>query len=234
MNISLVYGNRTIRVHVALSQRKRLSITVHPDCSVTAKAPEHSRVENIENKIRKRAKWIVDQLTFFEAHQPAVTPRQYINGETHIYLGRQYRLRIRTGKIPRVRLIGRYFELEMPDTEDREQAARLMRKWHKDHARLIIESRVALFMPRFRCKGAPEPMIRYRLMKKRWGSCNKNGVIMFNTELAKAPLDCVDYVVVHELCHLLCPHHDQDFFRLIKRVLPDWERRKDRLEKASL
>ncbi|MCK5863070.1 MAG: M48 family metallopeptidase [Candidatus Hydrogenedentes bacterium] len=106
--------------------------------------------------------------------------------------------------------------------------------WHGSHARQILESRLTFYLPRFYLRGAPEPQVRYRRMKKRWGSCSRNGIIMLNTELGRTPLDCIDYVVVHELCHLLHPCHNRGFFHLLKTVLPDWERRKDRLEKALL
>lgn len=234
MDVNLAYGSRTIKVHVVLGQRKRLSITVHPDCSVIAKAPEDSSAEKIESRIKSRAKWIAQQLAFFERHQPTPPPRQYVNGETHYYLGRQYRLRICAGETSRLRLIGRYFEMELPNPRDRSKAKELMQEWHKVHSRQILESRIAIYLPHFRSRGALEPRIRYRRMKKRWGSCSRTGVIMVNTELTKAPLHCVDYVVAHELCHLLHPRHDRGFFRLLGQVLPDWEKRKERLERAFL
>lgn len=234
MELEFLYGNRTLKVRVDFSERKRLSITVHPDCRVTARAPLGTPKEKIEAKLKRRSGWIVKHLNYFEEYQPTLPPRQYISGETHYYLGRQYRLRIRKGEKPQLRLTGRYFEMEIPDTKDRDKAGKLMLEWHARHARNILESRISRFLPVFIKKGAPEPQIRYRRMKKRWGSCSPNGVVMFNTELAKAPIHSIDYVVVHELCHLLYAKHDQNFFRLLGRILPDWKKRKERLEKAMV
>lgn len=234
MEVDLVYGCRTMKVHVAFGNVKRFSITVHPDCSVTAKAPVNTPTEKITSRLNKRSEWIAEQLAFFEKHQPLLPPRQYVSGETHCYLGRQYRLHIRKGETPRIRLVGRFFEMELPDPGDREQAQGLMLAWQTRHSRQILESRVACFLPKFLSKGAPAPRISYRRMKKRWGSCSPNGTVLLNTELAKAPLHCIDYVVIHELCHLLYPNHDSKFYRLLGQMLPDWEKRKDRLEKAFL
>ena len=71
-------------------------------------------------------------------------------------------------------------------------------------------------------------------MKRRWGSCGKNGTILLNTELVRAPVHCIDYVIVHELCHLRFPHHSQGFYRLLALLMPDWERRKARLEQVLI
>lgn len=232
MNVDVIYGSRVVKVQVALEKRRRLSITVHPDCRVTAKAPEELPQEKIAQGIQKRAKWIAAQLSFFEEYQPAPPPKQYVNGETHTYLGRQYRLRIQKGEKEQVRLVGRYFELELPQPADREQAEKIMKAWYGRHARQILENRLEVYLPRFRSRGASDPQVLYRRMKKRWGSCSRNGVVMLNTELGRTPLNCIDYVIVHELCHLLHPHHDKAFFRLLKKILPDWEKRKERLEKA--
>jgi len=234
MDVALAFGSHKFTVHVALETRKRLSITVHPDCRVTAKAPIDAPLARVEAGLRKRSRWIAGQLSYFEKHQPLPQPRQYVGGETHYYLGRQYRLRIRVGGKARVRLVGQFFEMELPNPRDREKARALMLAWFGAHSREILESRLAKHMPDFLKRDAPTPRVRYRRMAKRWGSCSPKGAVTLNTELGKAPLHCIDYVVVHELCHLLHPHHDQKFYRLLSRILPDWEKRKDRLEQVPI
>jgi predicted metal-dependent hydrolase len=234
MDIEILYGSRSITVHVDFSDRKRLSITVHPDCSVTALAPLESGSELIENRLKKRSGWIVKQLSYFEEYQPILPPRQYINGETHYYLGRQYRLRISEGDTPNLKLIGRYFEMQIPDIQNRDEVKKLMLSWQSKHAKQILKKRISLYLPRFLKMDIEEPPIRYRRMKKRWGSCSPKGVIIFNTELTKASVNCIDYVVVHELCHLVYSVHSQNFYRLLSRILPDWKKRKENLEKAKL
>ncbi len=234
IQIALTYGKREFAVDVVLDDRKTLSITVHPDLRITAKAPNGFDEPTIHKRLERRTPWIAKQIDYFEQLQPFQPERQYISGETYFYLGRQYRLKIRAGDKPGVRLIGRFFEMELPDPNDRERAKVLLLDWYAAHAKALLENRVRKYLPVFRKLGAPEPKIRYRIMKKRWGSCSKKGVIMLNTELVKTPTHCIDYVVVHELCHLLHPQHNKGFRQLLSRISPDWKKRKARLERAIL
>jgi len=232
--VEIGFGSRRLRVKIAWNDRKRLSITVHPDLSITAKAPFGYEPEVIRQRLEKRASWIVRHIDFFERFQPLPTERKFVSGETHYYLGRQYRLRIRPGKVARVRLIGRFFEMELPDTSNRKKAKALMHDWYLAHAKDLLSKRLVRYVPIFESMGAVVPEVRYRRMKKRWGSCSGGGVIMLNTELVKAPLHCIDYVIIHELCHLIHPSHDRNFYHLLGRILPDWKKRKERLEKVVI
>ena len=234
MNFTLKYGKRRFVVSVETSDRKRLSITVHPDLSITAKAPAGYEPEVLLQRLKQRAEWIARQIDYFERFQPLPTERKFISGETHYYLGRQYRLRIRPGEIAQVRLIGRFFEMELPNMGNREKTRAIMLDWYTTHARDLLSRRLAQYIPAFERMGVEAPEVRYRRMKKRWGSCSNGGVIMLNTELVKAPIHCIDYVILHELCHLLFPNHDRKFFRLLGRLLPDWAKRKERLEKVII
>jgi len=234
MLVDLSFGARKFAVEVTFSARKRLSVTVHPDLRITAKAPAGYEPAVLLQRLKKRSSWIARQIDYFERFQPLPTERKFVSGETHYYLGRQYRLRIRPGEINRVRLIGRFFEMELPDTSNREKARALMLDWYSAHAKDLLSRRLAQYVPTFERMGAVVPEVRYRRMKRRWGSCSGKGVIMLNTELVKAPTHCIDYVIIHELCHLLYPHHDRKFYHLLGRILPDWKKRKERLEKVVI
>ena len=232
--IELQYGTRQFTIDVVTEERKRLSVTVHPDLRITAKAPAGYGPEVIRRHLEKRASWMARQLDFFERFQPIPPARKYVSGETHYYLGRQYRLRIQHGIKARVRLIGRFFEMELPDTGKGEKAKALMLDWYLAHAKDLFSRKVAQHLPVFEKMGAATPEVRCRRMKKRWGSCSGKGVIILNTELVKAPIHCIDYVIIHELCHLLYPHHDRKFYHLLGNILPDWEQRKERLERVVI
>ncbi len=233
-DIHLTYGKRHFAVSVMTGNRKRLSIMVHPDLSVVVKAPAGIPLDEIEKRVAKRASWIVKQMDYFERFHPLPPPRRYVSGETHIYLGRQYRLKIRQGMKARVRLIGRFFEMELSNPKDREKAEKVMHRWYTSHAKALFSQRLDRFLPVFEGLGASLREVRYRRMKKRWGSCSSKGVILLNTELVKAPTHCIDYVIVHELCHLIHPRHDKKFYQLLERILPDWKKRKERLESVII
>ena len=232
--LDISYGRRTLNIRISFSERKRLSITVNPDLTITAKSPDIYAIEDVQKRIARRASWIVRQLDYFEQFHPQAPKPKYVSGETHYYLGRQYRLRIRRGEVAQVRLKGRFFEMELPDSSDNQKARQLLVDWYSVHAKSLLTRRLLSFWPVVLKLGADEPQLRFRRMQKRWGSCSPNGVILLNTELVKAPVHSIDYVLVHELCHLLHPQHGTQFQALLRRILPDWEKRKERLERVIL
>jgi len=234
MLVEVDYGKTSFRITVEFSERKRLSITVHPDLSITAKAPLDSDSATLKKRLKKRTSWIARQLAYFEQYHPQQPERQYISGETHYYLGRQYRLRIRACNKSKVRLIGRYFEVETPNPNDRKYIRKLMHKWYSDHAKQLINKQLKERLAVFERWQISEPEVQFRRMRKRWGSLTPAGTLLFNTELVKAPLQCMDYVIVHELCHLVYSQHNSRYYRLLELIMPDWKQRKERLERLNI
>jgi len=229
---SLKYGSDNIAFEVFFIERKTLEIAVHPNARVIVKAPKGTAYDKIAARVAKRARWIKTQLNFFEKFIPRTPSRRYIGGETHLYLGRQYRLKIRKGKESDVRLKGAYFQISTPDPRKRQIIKRLVDAWYKEHARNIFTQRLVLCFEKAKRLNVSFPDIQLRKMSRRWGSCSKSGDILLNTELIKAPLYCIDYVIMHELCHMKDHTHSHGYYRLLAKFMPDWERRKERLERA--
>ncbi len=234
MTFEITYGKREYKIEVERSMRKGLSITVHPDLRIIAKAPVSIKSEEIQKRLVRKSAWITRQIDFFSKYHPILPKRRYISGETHYYLGRQYRLRIRQSNINRVRLIGRYFEVEVSTNNHITNVKTLMEKWYSQHAQSLLQRRLDIYLADVIRLGAKEPEVRFRRMQKRWGSCSHEGIIVLNTELVKAPIFSMDYVIIHELCHLIYPNHDSKYYRLLAYLLPDWKKRKDRLEATVL
>jgi hypothetical protein len=232
--ITISYSNHQIPVNLWFEVRNRLRITVHPDKTVVAKAPMDHTLEEVRAKLEKRGPWIIRQLEYFEQYHPILPERQYVSGETHYYLGRQYRLKVMVGNNNAVKLIGKYFILTTAQTEDKARKKQLLQDWYSGHAKVLIQNRVSLHIERVFELGAQKPEVKFRRMNKRWGSCTPSGVITFNTELIKAPIHCIDYVVLHELCHLVYEGHSTKFYHLLDVLMPDWRKRKERLEKVIL
>ena len=230
MIMQLSYGQKSFNVDVQYTERKNLKVTVHPDLRVTASAPLNVPQEKIAQRLQRRARWIGKQVRYFEQFLPQTPPRRYLSGETHYYLGRQYRLKIEQGSVS-VKLVRGYFLIQVPDPSDKEKVKQVLDLWYQVHFKHLIEKRLSLFWPRFEKLKAKKPVFRYRQMTRSWGSCSAKGIISFNLELSRMSLDCIDYVLVHELCHLLCPNHDDPFYRLLNRAMPDWKKRKAKLEK---
>jgi len=233
--VRLEHADENITVSVAFMDRERLSISVHPDGTVTALAPQGRSLEDVQTYLNRRRSWIAKQRRYFEKYQPLPVERRYVSGETHLYLGRQYRLRVHQADNVSVRLVGRFFEVEVPAPRQPESVAMAMGGWYQSHAELLFQDRLR------RCLQIATPLrfaldvhLRAKPMKRRWGSCSQTGTITLNTDLVKTPLHCIDYVIIHELCHLRIHDHSPAFFRMLGRCLPDWQRRKERLDQIVL
>lgn len=163
---------------------------------------------------------------------PRTPPRRYISGETHLYLGRQYRLKIVAADEPRVRLMRGRLLIETPQPSDTERNAELLRRWYLLRAHIKCREQLESLFPTFRRLGFEAPDLSVRTMRRRWGSLSREGRLTLNSDLIKAPRPCIDYVIIHELCHLVHDDHSTAFYQLLERVMPDWQKRKDRLEKA--
>jgi predicted metal-dependent hydrolase len=231
---SVRYGEEVIHFGLTRTGRKSLAISVLPDLSVVVTAPNGSPLELVRQKVRKRAPWILKQQDYFKAYLPKQPPRRYVSGETHLYLGRQYRLKVFETEAESVKLKGGYIHVGVNDKTGNDRVRALLDGWLLMRARAQFESRLDACWERLRKQGVPHPTLRLRRMQKRWGTCTRGGVIYLTPGLLKAPGSCIDYVIVHELCHLKHPHHGKAFYEMLRRVLPDWEQRKARLEKVNI
>lgn len=230
---SVQFGAAAISFSLNHARRKSLAISVLPDLSVIVTAPVGSDIELIKRKVKKRAAWILKQQDSFKAYLPTQPPRQYVSGETHLYLGKQYRLKVFEAEPESVKLRGGYIHIGVKDKSDKDRVAGLFDGWLLSHARAQFERRLAVCWERLRKQGIDLPELRLRRMQKRWGTCTKGGTIYLNPNLVKASSSCIDYVIIHELCHLKHAHHGKPFYDLLRRVLPGWEQRKARLEKIT-
>ncbi|MBN1934243.1 MAG: M48 family metallopeptidase [Anaerolineae bacterium] len=227
---NIQYGTITIRYHVNYARRETLAINVHPDLRVTITAPEGSAMDQVEARVRKRAPWILRQQRDFERYLPHLPPRQYISGETHRYLGRQYRLKVVEGNTEQVRLERGWFFVHVQDKDDTGHVKALLDGWYRRQARRVFVERLDACYPRAERLGAPHPEIAIRVLKTRWGSCSGSKRIALNLKLIQVPKVLIDYVVMHELCHLVERNHGPAFHALLDRAMPDWRERQKRLD----
>lgn len=226
------YGANTIAFAIERRDRKTLEIAVEPDLRVNIAAPIDAVAKDIDAKVRKRAAWILKQQAFFRQFLPRTPERKFVAGETHLYLGRQYRLKVRPGLIDRVRLYRGYIDIETIRPKTTAHIQDTVQDWYRNRAKMKFDERLQLCCERFAVpeKVVPKAVI-VRKLSQRWGSMSSAGRLILNTRLIEAPIDAIDYVITHELCHILHPHHGPAFFDLLVRVMPDWEVRKSKLEK---
>jgi hypothetical protein len=227
MTTSIQFGSKKIDFIVEYSARKTLGITVTPDLEVLVKAPIDSSLDKIKEKILKKAAWIIKQQSFFLSFQPKTPARRYIAGETHLYLGRQYILKIESSKKDSVKLRGKFIEVH---TSDKLKVKGLVKEWYLLHAKSKFKEIAKPLIEKFKKHKVEPDSIVFREMPTRWGSCTPKGKIILNPELIKAPKGCIEYVIIHELCHLIHHDHTQKFIDLQTKEMPDWEKWKSKLE----
>jgi predicted metal-dependent hydrolase len=226
----LIWGARTIDFTLLYGDRKTMEIAVCPDSSVVVKAPLDSSMELIINKLTKRSRWIVRQMDYFGQFNPKTTVRSYVSGETHLYLGRQYRLKLLQGMENSVRLTRGFFYVTTRAEPTPEMARKLLEVWYLEKAREQFSKSLDRCWLKLKDYAVARPHVSIRRMQKRWGSLSNNGTMTINRDLIRAPRECIDYVVTHELCHLIYPYHRPEFYTLLESVMPGWEKVKHRLE----
>ena len=233
MIASATHGEETIRYEVRfLVSRRTLAIEVHPDSRVLVRAPLDCPPAVIAERVQKRARWICRQLAQFERYRPRTPARQYVNGESHLYLGRQYRLKVVPADMAGVTVTRGQLLVSLPGELHPERVKALLRRWYLDRARSIFGEVLHASLGHF--KDSEPPRLAVRSMQTRWGSLSPAGTMTLNVNLVRAPRACIEYVVTHELCHTEHRSHDAQFLRRLGKLMPDWEQRKARLEAALL
>ena len=230
---SITYGSQTINFELRRSMRKTLAIHVHPDMRIEVIAPATAELEKIEKKVQKRAKWIKKQQLFFEQFYPKTLKRLYVSGESHYYLGRQFRLKITRGLINKVKTSGGFIHVSSHYPNNQKLNTQLIEDWFKARANEKFKERLALCIVKF---SNPENFTPHSLvirqMSNRWGSMTATKRLVLNTKLIHAPIHCIDYVIIHELCHIKHSNHGPDFWKLLDLIMPDWKISKNKLEKC--
>ena len=227
------WDNRTIRYSIIRRPRKSLTVTVYRDLRVIVRAPRSVSLREINDYVLARRAWILKHLTRFEALPPDETPT-FQSGENHLFLGVGYPLRVEQGRRRGVALeSGQLLVGVGPATGPR--AVRLaLRRWYTRQARPEFERRLAQLQRDVPLFAALRYTLRVRHMNRRWGSCSSRNVITMNPLLVQAPPECVDYVLAHELVHLVEFGHTKRFYEILSRVMPDWKEREAVLKETPV
>jgi len=228
--IEIRWGTRETPAEVRRTQRRVLRIEVRPSGDVVVFAPSGEDVKNIESRVLLKGAWIfraIDRVSSW----PSITPmRRFISGETHLFLGKQYKLAIEQSAESQIRIEGSRLTVFTPRVDDPAQCRSLVMAFYAITAKSVFGERLAAMIPPFSRKGLQKPSLIVRQMSKRWGSYTPKGRIILNVDLVRASPMLIDYVICHELAHAFHSHHGKEWSNLLSTVMPDWERRKIRLE----
>lgn len=232
MTGSIRYGERSIRFDIVSNDqlKKRVRIHVHPNARVEVEMPVGTSTKDVKSAVLKRARWIETQLKKIEEARSHVLAREYISGETHFYLGRRYQLKVieQRGASSSVQLKGGRLTIVLPKA-DAAAVRRRLNAWYSERANAYFQKRLGELL-----RKTPwvkhEPGIKLVTMRSQWGSCSPSGKINLNPYLIRAPRECVDYVLLHEVCHLREHNHSKKFYALLDTVQPGWRTIKARLD----
>ena len=217
---------------------RKVVIKVHPDQRVVATAPVDATDEMIYDAMMKRARWIWQSLQDFAKQQDHVLPKRYISGETQFYLGRRYVLKvlINSETEPSVKLsrgqLNVFLQQNNVQIDQKIQAEKvksMVDKWYQNRAKTVFSARLKALLPKASWVKF-DPLYKVLIMQKQWGSCSTKGNLILNPHLVKAPKECIDYVILHELCHIAEHNHSEHFWRLLTQVMPNWKEVKARLD----
>lgn len=226
------HGDRWIKYELIQTSRRSLGITVRRDQKVEVRAPKRASVSTIEQSIQKKAAWILKHQQRFAAFS-TIAARGYSHGEKHFFFGKEYEVSVVIGKKQKVTLESGKLHVEVKLNHP-EQVQKALAKWFLQQAKDHFPKRIVEVKELFQVTSLPSFHVQVRTMKSRWGSCSSKGKITLSSRLIHYPPDCIDYVMVHELCHLLVPNHSRKFYDLMTKVMPTWPEHRKTLRWSNL
>ncbi len=223
------YGKYSYDYKLLRLDRKSLSLTILPDLSIVVRSPLLAKAERIEKFLQKKWLWIEKQLKYFKKYQSVKVKKDYVSGESFLYLGRQYKLIVRVAKVDSVTLSKGVILCYTTDvTKNRVTIRKQVKRWFLERTKAVFNERYNEVFKRFDYDVQPRLIIKK--MDKRWGSFISHKSIILNPLLIRASKDCIDYVITHELCHLQYKNHSKKFHALLNKKYPGWEKVKEKLE----
>ncbi len=226
---TIEHQGREIAFVVQRKNVKNVNLRVRTDSSVVVSAPERVPYDFIEQFVREKAPWIINNVRWLDQKRGLSRDRKYKSGDIINYLGRQYRLMVLPVSGKETAYLKRdCLYLLVRDCNDFTRKEELLGTWFREQAGIVfkdsLDRMLALFNSRVQLE---RPIITIRTMKTRWGSCSWNRQkITLNTRLISFPMEYIDYVVLHELAHFIYQKHDQDFYAFLSFLMPDWKERR--------
>lgn len=228
---TLKVNKHTLLFEVIYSSRRTLGISVNRAGEIVARAPQGVSLQQIDRFMTDHANWIVkQQRRAADRRQEQPVKLTYKDGETLYLLGKPLQLQVITGKNGSIQVSDGAISVAVKADANAGAVERAVMRWYRLQAEALFNERLALQFARVRhWKVTPLPLA-IRRMKTRWGSCNSKGKITLSLRLMQAPVELIDYVILHELCHLREMNHGRGFYKLLAEICPDWRVRKSALK----
>jgi predicted metal-dependent hydrolase len=230
------YGDETINCLISRHNINKIQIKVKPNFEVIARAPQLTTITDIRNALVNKANWIYQQLSYFRHRQQYVVTKEYVSGEMMFYLGKHYVLKVISDKTAdfKVKITNNRLQVNLIEQSinKQQQVKQLVTAWYKSQAEQVFSVRLAKITPQIDWLDQP-PKLRISAVQKQWGSYSSSGKLMLNMHLIKAPTACIDYIIVHELCHIIEKNHSNNFWNLVTQTMPYWRKAKQQLDNLT-
>jgi predicted metal-dependent hydrolase len=225
----MVKQQQTYRLHnieyrIVYSRRRTLGISVLPDSSVVVRAPLRSSLRTISRIVQEKEAWIIKHRDEYRKKDIRKLNSSFISGETQLFRGKELVLEISESKKQFIRFSESAIELGLESPSDPLSVKRLIYKGFTVEALKVYPEKLASLLKIYENQSFKPTGLTIRSMRSRWGSCSKQGRITLSTELIKLPDIFLEYVIIHELCHLKHHNHGKEYYTLLSELFPDWKK----------
>ncbi len=224
------YGKYSYKYFLVRQSRKTVSLTVQPNFRIILKCPINYEDDKIQKFLKKKWSWLEKQLKYFKKYKKNIFKKEYVSGESFLYLGRQYMIIVKKGESDGVKLEkGRLNIITTGKAGDLYYNKYILNKWYRDRMGIIFKEEYDKVLEKFDLSFIPK--ITIKKMDKLWGSyLGSKKKIVLNPQLVQSSRECISYVITHELSHMNYKNHDARFYKLLKSKINNWEDVKDKLE----
>ncbi|WP_053832996.1 M48 family metallopeptidase [Paraclostridium bifermentans] len=224
MEVTFMHKNREIRFNIIYRKRKTMSLEIKRDGIINVIAPNGLDKTFIVYKVKNKSDWIIKKLDEIEVLNNNRYTRSYESGDIFLYLGNEYILEVLVDKTT----IGTSVSLEnnklivRSNSNNKDVIQRALKNWYTDETLGITKERINYYKLFFE---DTVTSIKIKDQKSRWASCTYKNEILFNLRCSMMPIQIIDYIVVHEMCHMEHRNHSKDFYLAVERILPDYKER---------
>ncbi|MTI66017.1 MAG: M48 family metallopeptidase [Firmicutes bacterium] len=222
MKLFIEFNDKEVIIDVIYRARKTLEIQMKSSKNIRILSPKGLKKEKIIDIIENKKQWIIKKIHELEIIEKRLSKRIFQTGGIFLYLGKEYKLELNFKEnFDTIKIKLKNEKLNIYTyTTDENILKDALKKWYKEKALKLITSRINEYIFKINRKARK---IKVKEQKSRWGSCSSKGDLFFNYKIVMAPIEIIDYIVVHELCHLVHLNHSKKYWELVKNVLPDYK-----------
>jgi predicted metal-dependent hydrolase len=232
-----IYNGEEIRYKIKRAKRKTIAIKICPEEGVVLSVPMRCNEDTIKHILNEKGSWILSKLKLVESRAEALEKREYVTGEKMLLLGDNYNLEIIEGAYKDCSAMFEptgfkvYISKEIDESFRKDIIKMTLEKLYREIAKRFLSQRTKYFADILKVN---PNRITIKEQKSVWGSCSSKSNINYNWKIIMAPAKIVDYLVVHELCHLIHPNHSEAYWKQVEQVLPDYKERKSWLKEKGI